>query len=174
MSFSFGLFRFLTFGNLFVVGFLVLIVLMAILIMPGAPGTLISLLLMVIALCHNILSLQLQRAVTNQDVILSRNFTILITVISVLTFIYSMIVFSGVFSMLAISEESFMKMMESNNSFKGGEKPTAEMISTIRKLVIGLVGIHGLAIAVNCVLSSVFLNKWKKQQAEKEETTLDI
>lgn len=174
MSFSFGLFRFLTYGNLFVVGFLVLIVLMAVLIMPGAANALITLLLMVIALFHNILCLQLQKAVTNQDVTLSRNFTIFITVMSVLTFIYSMIIFSGVFSMIAISEESFMKMMDSNNSFKGGEKPTPEMMSAIRRLVIGIVAIHGVAIAVNCILSSVFLNKWKKQQAEKEATTLDI
>lgn len=173
MSFSFGLFRFLTYGNLFVVGFLVLIVLMAILIMPGAGAALISLMMMVVVFCHNILCLQLQKATTNPDVVLTRNFMSFIVLLSVLSFIYSMFVFSGLFSMLFVSEADFMKMVDAS-SMKGGEKPTVEMISAIRKVTIVLVGIHGLAIAVNCVLSSVFLNKWKKQQTEKEETTLDI
>jgi hypothetical protein len=50
------------------------------------------------------------------------------------------------------------------------------MIAVIRKVVFGLIGIHGLAIAGNAVLSLIFLRKWKKEQAarEEEETTLDI
>lgn len=172
MSFSFGLFRFLTYGNLFVVGFLMLFVLMAVLIMPGMSAGLISLLIMVVVFLHNIFCLKLQRAVTNPDVVLSSTFKTYIVLMSILSFIYSMLVFSNLIFMMMAPEGEFTKMMSANSM--GGEKPTPEMLHMIKNIALTIVAIHGVAIAVNCILSSVFLNKWKKQQAEKEESTLDI
>lgn len=173
MSFSFGFFRFLTYGNLFVVGFFVLMALMALLIVPNMSALVISLFTIGIVFCHNILCLHLQKAVKDPEVTISSNFYTFIIILSVLCFLYSIYIFFSVAAMMAVSEADFIKMVDANN-FQGGEKPPPGMIASIRKVVFGLIGIHGLAIAGNTVLSLIFLKKWKKEHAEREETTLDL
>lgn len=173
MSFSFGLFRFLTYGNLFVVGFFVLMILMAMMVAPSMAAMMVSLFTIGIVFCHNILCLHLQKAVKDPEVTISSNFYTFIIILSVLSLIYSIYILFVAGSILAISEADFIKMVNANN-FQGGEKPPANMIAAIRKITFGLVGIHGLAIAGNAVLSLLFLRKWKKEQAQREETTLDI
>ncbi|GEP94577.1 hypothetical protein [Chitinophaga cymbidii] len=172
MSFSFGLFRFLTYGNIFVVGLFMLLMLMAMLVAPSMTSVVISLMISGVVLYHNILCLQLQRSTMEPSVPLKRNFPPLLIIVSVLSFIYSMFVFSTVIEMARLSSGEFAKMTMGGQMKQ--EEVTAEMLDTIRKTVLVLFGIHGLAIAANCVLSSVFLNKWKKERQEENDSFLDI
>jgi hypothetical protein len=175
MSFSFGFFRFLTYGNLFVVGFFLLIALMAMLIVPNMSALVMTMLTIGVVFIHNIMCLHLQKAVKDPEVTISSNFYTFIIILSVLCFLYSIYIFFSAASVMLVSEADFIKMVETNN-FQGGEKPPREMIAAIRKITFALIAIHGLAIAGNAVLSLLFLKKWKKEQAEREEeeTTLDI
>jgi hypothetical protein len=173
MSFSFGFFRFLTYGNLFVVGFFLLLVFMTLLIVPNMSAVLITMLTIGVVFCHNILCLHLQKAVKDPEVTISSNFYTFIIILSVLCFLYSVYVLFSAVAVGAVSEADFNKMMEAN-SFQGGEKPPPGMLSAIKKVTAVVVGIHGLAIAGNAVLSLIFLKKWKKEHEEREEITLDI
>ena len=175
MSFSFGFFRFLTYGNLFVVGFFVLMALMALLIVPNMSAMIATMFTIGIVFFHNILCLHLQKAVKDPEVVISSNFYTFIIILSVLSILYSIYIFFSVSAMMAVSEADFIKMVDAN-SMQGGEKPPPGMIASIRKVVFGLIAIHGLAIAGNAVLSFIFLKKWKKahEEREEEETTLDI
>ncbi len=175
MSFSFGFFRFLTYGNLFVVGFFVLMALMALLVVGNMSAMMASLFTIGIVFLHNILCLHLQKAVKDPQVEISSNFYTFIIILSVLSMLYSIYIFFNMAAMMTVSEADFIKMVDAN-SMQGAEKPPPGMIAAIRKVVFGLIGIHGLAIAGNAVLSLIFLRKWKKEHAEREEeeTTLDI
>ena len=166
MAFSFGFFRFLTYGNLVVVGFFLLFVLMAMLVSPSMSSVISSLLILGVVFYHNILCLRLQRSLIRPTIPLPRSFNTLIVVMSVLSFIYSMLVFRGIFGMMAVSDTEFMKMV--NQQSLGGQQAPIELISAIRKFTVTLAFIHGLAIAANCVLSSVFMNRWKKLYAHDE------
>jgi len=175
MSFSFGFFRFLTYGNLFVVGFFVLMALMALLIVPNMSAMVATMFTIGVVFCHNILCLHLQKAVKDPAVVISSNFYTFIIILSVLSFLYSIYIFFSVGAMMSVSEADFIKMVDTN-SMQGAEKPPPGMIAAIRKVVFTLIGIHGLAIAANAILSLVFLKKWKKDHIarEEEETTLDL
>ena len=175
MTFSFGFFRFLTYGNLFVVGFFVLMALMALLVVGNMSAMVATMFTIGIVFIHNFLCLHLQKAVKDPEVTISSNFYTFIIILSVLSILYSIYIFFSVGAMMAVSEADFIKMVETN-SMQGAEKPPPGMIAVIRKMLFGLIGIHGLAIAGNAVLSLIFLRKWKKEQAarEEEETTLDI
>jgi hypothetical protein len=172
MSFSFGLFRFLTYGNIFVVGLFMLLMLMAMLVAPSMTSVVISLMISGVVLYHNILCLQLQRSIMEPSVPLKKNFPAILIVTSVLSFIYSMFVFSTTFEMARLSSAEFSKMTMGGQM--KDEQITAEMLNSIRKTVLILFGIHGVAIATNCILSSVFLNKWKKEQQQETDSFLDI
>ncbi|AWO01014.1 hypothetical protein DLD77_04530 [Chitinophaga alhagiae] len=167
MAFSFGLFRFLTYGNLVVVGFFMLFVAMAMIVAPSMSSVLISLLVLGAVLYHNILCLRLQRSLIRPTIPLPRNFPTLLMVISVLSFIYAMLVFRNVMFLMGISDNEFMKMVNQNSL--GGQQPPLELVNAIRRFVTVLAFIHGLAIAANCVLSSVFLNRWKKLYADNTD-----
>lgn len=166
MGFSFGLFRFLTYGNLVVVGFFMLFTAMAMIVVPSLSAVLISLLVLGAVLYHNILCLRLQRSLLRPTIPLPSGFSTTLVILSVLSFIYSMLVFRNTFFMLSMSDAKFIKMM--NESSLSSQQAPTEVILAVRTLVITLAFIHGLAIAVNCVLSSVFMNRWKKLYADNE------
>lgn len=172
MSFSFGLFRFLTYGNIFVVGLFMLLMVMAMLVAPSMTSVVISLMISGVVLYHNILCLQLQRTILDPSVPLRKNFPTILIVTSVLSFIYSMFVFSTVIEMAGLSSAEFGKM--TMGSQMKDPQVTPELLNAVRKTVLILFGIHGLAIAANCVLSSVFLNRWKKEQQQETDSFLDI
>lgn len=141
---------------------------MTLLVAPAMSPVLISLLILGTVLYHNILCLRLQRSLARPTVPLPRNFPTMLVVLSVLSFIYSMLVFRNIIFMMGISDAEFMKMV--NQSTIGGQQAPIELIRAIRKFVLTLALIHGLAIATNCVLSSVFMNRWKKLYAESNNT----
>ncbi|QEH39474.1 hypothetical protein [Chitinophaga sp. XS-30] len=172
MSFSFGLFRFLTYGNIFVVGLFMLLMLMAMLMAPSMTSVVISLTISGVVLYHNILCLRLQRSLRDATLPLGNNFPTILIVMSVLSFIYSSFVFSMVVDMARVPMADFRKMVVTGNVPQ--EQVTPEMLDAIRRIVLTLFGIHGLAVAANCVLSSFFLNKWKNAQEEEKDSFLDI
>src|SRR5690242_6870535 len=111
MSFSFGFFRFLTYGNLFVVGFFVLMALMALLIVPNMSAMVATMFTIGIVFCHNLLCLHLQKAVKDPGIVISSNFYTFIIILSVLSLLYSIYIFFSVGAMMAISEADFIKMV---------------------------------------------------------------
>lgn len=167
MAFLFGLFRFLTYGNLIVVGFFMLMVAMAMILVPSLSAILIFLLVLATVLYHNVLCLRLQKALIQQgNFPLAPNFPSMLVVVSVLSFIYSALVFHNIFSVMRIPDSQYIKM--TNQAIMGNQQITAEMVLAGRRLSTTLGFIHGLAIAGNCILSSIFLSRWKKLYEEKE------
>ena len=166
MGFFLGLFRFLSYGNLIVVGFFMLLSVMAGLLGPSLSAVLILLLILGTVFYHNILCLRLQKSTLQPDVPLPYNFPSLMMVLSVLSFIYSALVFHNIFSIMRIPDSQYIKM--AGQAFAGSNEITSDMILAGRKFSTTLGFIHGLAIAGNCILSSVFLNRWKNELARKE------
>ena len=167
MSFSFGLFRFLSYGNIFVVGLLMILMLMVMLFAPAMTPIVIVLMIFAVVLYHNILCLRLQRSIQDAAFPLGDNFPTILIITSVLSFIYSMMVFSTAIDIARLSSAEFRKMIVTGSP--DPDQITLEMTNAAHKTILILFSIHGLTIATNCVLSSVFLNKWKKTQQGKEK-----
>ncbi|RPD39098.1 hypothetical protein [Chitinophaga barathri] len=174
MSFLFGFFRFLTWGNIVVVGFFLLFVVMSLLLAPSPLEVLMTLLLLGSVMYHNILCTQLQRTLDRPEVPLPKSLPRTILFTGIVAFVYALLVTVNLILMGRVTDAEFMKMVNQNR-MQGGEGVTAEMISVVRRLVFILAGIHAFAIAANCELSRIFFNKWRKEQQNKEDDTfLDI
>lgn len=168
MGFSFGLFRFLTYGNIVVLAFFMFFTALAMMLVPSMSAILILLLIFGTVLWHNILCLRLQRSLLRPTIALPQNFPTLLVVVSVLSFIYAALVFQNIISMMRVPDAQYIKM--ANEAAYTGQQMPPELILAGRKFATTLGIIHGLAIAANCVLSSIFMNRWKKLYADTDQT----
>lgn len=165
MPFSFRFFRFLTYGNLFVVGLMMILIVMAMLMVPSMSQALISLLIMATVLHHNLLCLQLQKGLEFPEEAPQRNFPVLMTVMTVMAFIYSGIILVNMILLASISDAEFQKMALAS----GGQQAPADVLNAVRSTVVLLFSIHGLAILINCMLSVHYLKKWKSSMEQEED-----
>jgi hypothetical protein len=140
---------------------------MAMILVPSLSAILMLLLIFGTVLWHNILCLRLQKSLLRPTIPLPANFPTLLVVLSVLSFIYSALVFQNIISMMRVPDAQYIKM--ANEAAYGNSQVPSEMILAGRKFASTLGLIHGLAIAVNCVLSSVFMNRWKKLYAVNDQ-----
>ncbi len=169
MAFLFGFFRFLTWGNIVVVGFFMLFILMSLLIVPSAIAALMSLLFLAVVLYHNILCTQLQRSIANPNIPLPASLPRTILIAGVGAFIYAVYVAVNIIITSRYSDEAIMKMMDTSNMKDTKGYTVEQIVRLVRKMVVVFGGIHAAAIAVNCELSRIFFNRWRKEQQEKNE-----
>lgn len=171
MSFLFGLFRFLTWGNIIVAGFFLLFVLMSLVMVPSLLGILMPVFFLGTVLYHNILCTQLQRTIMSPEVPLPATLPRTILVTGIVAFIYAVLVAINMIFFAKTPDEELMKMMNMD-SIKNTEGLTKEeLVRIFRKMALVLGSIHAIAIAVNCELSRIFFNRWRKDQQPEEETT---
>lgn len=171
MGFLFGLFRFLTWGNIVVAGFFILFMLMSLLLSPSPLSMLLSLVLLGAVLYHNILCTQLQRTIASPGTPFPESLPRTILVSGIIAFMYAILVAVNLIFISRISDSELMKMMNTS-ALKETDGVSAEAILRLgRRMAIILGGIHAAAIAVNCELSRIFFNRWRKDQEEKEEDT---
>lgn len=137
------------------------------LLVPSLSAVLMLLLIFGTVFYHNILCLRLQKAILQPATPLPVNFPTMMVVLSVLSFIYSAIVFHNIFSMMRIPDNQYIKM--AGQAVIANQPPPPDLILAGRKFSTAIGLIHGIAIAGNCILSSVFLNRWKNEQAKIEE-----
>lgn len=169
MGFSFGLFRFLTWGNIAVQAFLLFFSLYATIVQPVMGA--FYLMVFGTVFYHNYLCLQLQKAFKDPAVPLRPTFSASITIFSVLSFIIAMLTFWVLSMIVTDGREAFYKGMA--DSTRGNKDITPEVIHNVFNFLVTIVGIYGVAIATNCILSSVFLNRWKKAHEQQEQEDAD-
>lgn len=174
MGFLFGLFRFLTWGNIAIQAFLLFFALLAAFFQPVMGA--FYLMVFGVVFYHNFLCLQLQRSLKDPAVPLRPTFSPSIILFSILSFIIAMLTFRLLFVIVTPEGRgAFIKgMME---GARGNKEITPELVNSVFNFLISLVTVYGLAIATNCILSSVFLNRWKKSQEQEQEdadTFLDV
>ncbi|WP_346316422.1 hypothetical protein [Chitinophaga sp. YIM B06452] len=169
MSFLFGLFRFLTWGNIIVAGFFLLFVVMALLVAPSPLEVITSMFFLGSVLYHNILCTQLQRTLSNPEVPLPPSLPRVILITGIIAFIYAILVAIQMIGLGRLSDEEMIRLMKVNNAQNTQGITVEELASAVRKAVLVLGSIHALAIAVNCELSRIFFNRWRKDQEPAEE-----
>lgn len=167
MGFLFGLFRFLTWGNLIVQGFFMMCMLI---LMINLPVEALSFMMILgFILFHNILCLQLQRVLKAPALPLSKSFPPRMMVVSVITFLISIMILGRLaipFALIPMSD--YIEMVKKTPTYD--PSLTEEMLVFLRNFTSFLMFSYAIAIGANCVISSVFLNRWKKtQQTEEEE-----
>lgn len=169
MSFLFGLFRFLTWGNIIVAGFFLLFVLMSLVMVPSLLGILMPVFFLATVLYHNILCTQLQRTIVNPEVPLPATLPRTILITGIVAFIYALLVAVNMIFFAKTPDEELMKMINMD-SVKNTEGLTKEeIVRAVRKMALVFGSIHAIAIAVNCELSRIFFNRWRKDQEPAEE-----
>ncbi len=166
MNFLFGLFRFLTWGNIIVLGLFSVIMLMAAIVLPFAP-ILVMLIMFGTVIMHNVLCLRLQKSLLRPAQPLQPGFPTQIILMSVLAFIYGVYILFTAIKMQMVPEEEWIRNF-SEQKIPGATGASNEQLIGAMKIWMVLLGIHGAAIAVNCVLSSFYLNHWKKEHATAE------
>lgn len=175
MNLLFGLFRFLTWGNIIVLAIFSVIMLMAAVVLPFAP-ILVMLMMFGTVIMHNVMCLRLQKGLRQPVVPMLPTFSIQLILMSVLAFIYGMYVIILAIQMQMVPDAEYIKNFEAQK-IPGSTGATHQQLIAVMKVWMVLLGIHGAAIVVNCVLSSFYLNQWKKDHAvatEKNDEFLDI
>ncbi len=87
---------------------------------------------------------------------------------ALLAFIYAIYIIGQMSMALMVPETEYIKYLETQK-MPQANAPTHQQLIAIMKTFIVLVLIHGLTIAANCVISSYFLNVWKKEHAAATE-----
>ncbi len=174
MNFLFGLFRFLTWGNIIVLGLFSVIMLMAAIVLPFAP-VLVMLIMFGTVIMHNVLCLRLQKNLLRPAQPMQPGFSTQMIMISVLAFIYGVWVLGTALKMQTVPDEEWIRGF-SEQKIPGATGASTQQLIAVMKVWMILLGIHGAAIAANCVLSSFYLNHWKKEHAaaENNDKFLDI
>ncbi|MGX5820244.1 hypothetical protein ACWKWU_18755 [Chitinophaga lutea] len=166
MGFSFGLFRFLTFGNLFILGIFLVIMLMSLAFTPALSMALVYLVLMGGSFYHNILSSQLQRALLEPGYTPKPSFAQRMNVTQLVGFIYAALVLVNALFSRFVPEEDLTKAIEMSGP--QAAELTPELLRNVMTTVSVLLGLHALAVAVNCSLSRKYMREWRNRQQKKE------
>ncbi len=175
MNLLFGLFRFLTWGNLISVSLLAVFVLISALFSPSIPA-LMMILMYATTFMHNYYCLRLQRTLRQPGAPLAEGFPKQIIILSVLAFIYAMYFVSMLIQLNRLEPSELDKLFPLGEIPKDTGYTRQDVLGAMMRIINFLFGIHAAAIAANCVLSSFFLNKWKKdrEQAENNEHFFDV
>lgn len=166
MNLLFGLFRFLTWGNIIVLGLFSVIMLMAAVVLPFGP-ILVMLMMFGTVIMHNVMCLRLQKAVFQPALPMLPTFSVQMILMSVLAFIYGMYIIILVIQMNMVPEAEYIRNFETQK-IPGSTGATHQQLLMALRIWMVLLGIHGAAIVINCVLSSFYLNLWKKEHAAAE------
>lgn len=128
------------------------------------------------AIFHNYYCLRLQRTLNHPGAPLPEGFPRQMIILSVLAFLYAMYFMSVLIQMNRLTPAELQQMWPIGEVPKESGYTKETLISTMMRMINILFGIHAAAIAINCVLSSFFLNKWKKdrEEAEKNEKFFDV
>ncbi len=182
MNFLFGLFRFLTWGNIISLGLLSLfIVLLGLLSAAAGNGgialpILMMLMMLAPAIFHNIMCIRLQRRLQIVTKPMPLGFPTQMILISLLTFIYGILVINSVVQSQYTPPTP--EQLDLLSKFRPDANKAELVTWSNQGKTLGSVlgGIHGAAIVINCVLSSFFLNKWKKdrEDAENDKHSFDV
>lgn len=175
MNLLFGLFRFLTWGNLISVSLLAVFVLISALFSPSIPA-LMMLLMYATTFMHNFYCLKLQRTLRQPGAPLAETFPRQIIILSVLAFIYAMYFVTMLIQLNRLSTADLQQLFPLGDIPKETGYTREGVLSAMMRIINFLFGIHAVAIIINCVLSSFFLNKWKKdrEQADNNEHFFDV
>lgn len=175
MGFLFGLFRFLTWGNIVVLAIFVLSACISLIVGPSALQVFIILVVFALVLHQNLLSTKLQNAIMDPEVQLSRAFPPIYIVICIFVLVYSFLGGISIAAALSLPSSEFLKGMKEGPAGNLSKEEQAQVMTIIRPLLV-LISIHFCAVFANGVLAFLFFNRWKKDLATRanNDSIIDI
>ena len=164
MTFSFKLFKALTSINLFFSGFFLMMLMMTLL--TGNPQALIFMVLIGAVFIHCILSLYLQRSLTDESLVLKESTPGGIQIMGGFSLLYAGLLIMSCVVFLLNHNEVMAEMMKQLQQLPAEQRKeiTPAMLNSMLNTIMTILGILGVLIVANSYLSFVFVKKWKERR----------
>jgi ABC-type Fe3+ transport system permease subunit len=171
MTFSFKLFKALTSINLFFSGFFLMMLFMTLL--TGNPQALIFMILIGAVFIHCVLSLYLQRSLTDKSLPLKESTPGGIQIMGGFSLVYAGILLMSVVVFLSHHSEVMTEMQKQLQQLPDEQRKeiTPAVLNSMLNAIMTVLGVLGALIVVNSFLSFVFVRKWKER---RDEPKVDI
>jgi hypothetical protein len=164
MTFSFKLFKALTSINLFFSGFFLMMLLMTLL--TGNPQALIFMILIGAVFIHCILSLSLQRSLTDSSLPLKESTPGGIQIMGGFSLVYAGLLLMSCIVFLFNHNEVMAEMQRQLQQLPDEQRKeiTPAILNSMVNAIMTVLGILGTLIVVNSFLSFIFVKKWKERR----------
>jgi hypothetical protein len=164
MTFGFKLFKALTGINLLFSGFFLMLMLMALL--SGNIQFLIFIILLGAVFVHCILSMYLQKSLTDKSFTLKPNTPLGIQVMGSIAIVYGVLLVAGYVSFWINESALLAEIQKSIDQMPAEQRKeiTPEILHSAVKSIMTIVCIIGCSIVNNATLSFTFLKQWKERE----------
>jgi len=171
MNFGLKVFKVLTGINLFITGFLLLMILLSVFV-QGFAAALVSGFLIAGIFIHSIFSAYLQRSLVEPGFTLKENTPGGIFFLSIFSISMGLIFLWQAFQMTMPDHRA--EILETFYEIQGDKKTPKSAIDATLSVVQFLLTTYGITIVANAILSLIYLQEWKKRQQPDDDTDYDV